>query len=97
MSFTTQAKRPGSAAGVARVISNLLRRAGYVKAGRQYSSEGFYVHRVGYSSSVHVGFHVVNNDRARKRSMILQMREDLFEAGYISSHPDKIYIECTHP
>jgi hypothetical protein len=29
--------------------------------------------------------------------MILQMREDLFEAGYISSHPDKIYIECTHP
>jgi hypothetical protein len=49
MSFTTQTKRPGSAAGRP-VISNILKRAGYKKAGKEFSSEGFYVHRVGYSA-----------------------------------------------
>jgi hypothetical protein len=28
---------------------------------------------------------------------IEQMREVLFELGYVSSHPRAIYIECSHP
>jgi len=96
-------KKPylGSAAVVARMVSKILKESGYQKwsaASGIRQLEGFYVHRVGYSGTVHVGYHADNpwskEGRSHEHSKLLQMREALFECGYISSHPTSIYIEC---
>ena len=93
-----------SAAVVARTVSRILRQHGFQKAdtsNRHYWTEGFYVHRVGYSSSVNVNYHIphgrylsLDNDREARWSKVAQMREVLFELGYKFSHPKAIYIEC---
>ena len=90
----------GSAAVVARTISRLLRENGFKKAGPKYTSEGFVIGRAGDSNSIHVDYHTFEtrqsgDDHARRWSKVAQMREVLFELGYISSQPRTIYFECT--
>jgi hypothetical protein len=96
-------KKPylGSAAVVARMVSKILKESGYQKwsaASGIRQLEGFYVHRVGYSGTVHVSYHADNpwskEGRNYKRSKVAQIRELLFELGYVSKHPTAIYIEC---
>ena len=94
--MTTIIKKPDSAAVTARIISKILREHGFQKA--DYWTEGYYVHRVGHSRSVSVDYRVIpHNDRARRRHQVEQMREVLFELGYVSSHPKAIYIDCLNP
>jgi hypothetical protein len=86
-----------SAAVVARRISRILRQHGFQKVRYYGRTEGFYVHRVGYSSTVHVDYHVPTNTfnwKQNHESKVAQMREVLFELGYKFSHPKAIYIEC---
>jgi hypothetical protein len=92
-------KQPASASGAARMISRILKEKGFQKANRRFGglTEGYYVQRIGYS--VHADYHVnkevrFDNENVRKESKVAQMREVLFELGYISSHPHAIYIEC---
>ena len=96
---TTTKKIEGSAARVAATLSRILRVNGFQRAGPKYKSEGFYVHRVGYSSTIHVDYHTfdypLEEKRILRQSKVAQMREVLFELGYISSHPTAIYIECS--
>ena len=100
---TTTKKISGSATGVAAKLSRILRENGFPKATVRhdyYTSEGFVVGRVGYSGTIHVDYHIFEThrpgeDHARRWSKIAQMREVLFEFGYVSSHPRSIYIECT--
>ncbi len=76
-----------SAAVTASTISRLLRENGFGK------SDDFYIDISG--STVHVGYHNPPNETAcHKELKVAQMREVLFELGYISSHPHAIYIEC---
>ena len=96
-------KIDGSAAVIARTIIRLLRENGFPKAEiihSYYTSEGFTVSRAGDSNTIHVDYHTLatrwpRNDHARRWSKIAQMREVLFELGYISSQPRTIYIDCT--
>ena len=95
-------KKPVSAAATARVISRILREHGFKRAIIGSWIEGYYVHRVGYFlPSVHVDYFVPDTHRFHKdyetRDLkVAQMREVLFELGYVSSHPHAIYIECKH-
>ncbi len=97
---TTVRKHPRSAAGIARHLSRILRENGFQKANTKdkYSwSEGYFVHRVGYSGTVHVDYYVkdsLREETAASTLKVAQMREVLFELGYISNHPRAIYIEC---
>lgn len=93
-------KHPSSASGAARTISRILRENGFEKSKRRNSSEGYYVWSFG--NSVHVKYHlpysrdpeVKANNKTASDSKVAQMRETLFELGYISSHPHDIIIEC---
>jgi hypothetical protein len=88
-----------SAAVTARAISRILKEHGFPKA--DYWREGYYVRRVGHSRSVSVDWHIPHyqpdKDRTEKELKVAQMREVLFELGYLSSHPKAIYIECLNP
>lgn len=94
---TTTKKIEGSALRIAINISRILKNSGFerVNTNRQrWQGEGFYVRRVGSSSTVHVDYHIPGDSNTRQ-SKVAQMRETLFELGYFSSHPKAIYIECT--
>jgi hypothetical protein len=91
--------KPESAAITARTISKILKKHGFHQA--DCRREGYYVRRIGHSRSVGVDWHIPNYqpDRhsARRGHQVEQMREILFELGYMSSHPKAIYIECLQP
>ena len=102
--MTQLIKQPKNAAATARLLSRILRDNGFERADtsdRYRWTEGFHVNRVGFSSSVHVDYHTnlheTNEERIRRHSKVAQMREVLFELGYISTHPHAIYIECQSP
>jgi hypothetical protein len=99
---TTTKKIEGSALRIANKISRILKKNGFERVNtncQRLQGEGFYVHRAGYSSTVHVDYHTfdypIEEKRFLRQSKIAQMREVLFELGYVSSHPKAIYIECT--
>src|SRR4029077_12057556 len=100
----TEMRKPylGSAAVVSRMVSKLLKEHGWHRANTRnkfYWTEGFYVLRVGSGKKVHVDYHVAHDQPDRGNTQIrfskrAQIRELLFELGYVSSHPTAIYIEC---
>lgn len=95
----TTIKHPVSAAATARLLSRILRENGFHRAiiarGGLRKTEGFYVQRISYSNTVRVNYHT--DDETSARSKVAQMREVLFELGFISTHPHAIYIQCQHP
>ena len=44
-----------------------------------------------------VGYHLERHDPGLRYSKEAQMREALFECGYVSPRNDVIYIECETP
>ena len=92
-------RRPNSAAAMARLLSRILKEDGFEKTdgAPKWEKDGFYVHRVGHSNTVCVDYYIFrisDSYSCRRRSKVAQMREVLFELGYISSQPRAIYIEC---
>jgi hypothetical protein len=98
-------KKPSlfSAADVARAVSGRLRRAGLVMADcrdRFRWTEGLYVHRVGCSEFVVIGYHRTrwpNDQEARQRHLdgMTKAREVLESAGYVLD--ETMRITCERP
>lgn len=81
-----------TAGGVARHVSRLLRSASLPMADtsdRYQWTEGFHVHRIGYSGHVSVSYHVphyaclTDEQRERRKSAETRAREVLSAAGYV--------------
>lgn len=98
-------KKPNieSAAVVARVISRLLKKAGFTMADTSDKyrwTEGFHVHRLGYSNTVIVdyNFKTLNHEqhRAKIREERLKAHNFLSERGYEfdPKYPGLLYINC---
>jgi hypothetical protein len=92
-----------SAAVVARTISRTLRKAGFPMSDtsdRFRWTEGFHVHRVGYSRDVGIGYHVLHSDRyrpehrGRMRDQLGKARAFLESNGYVFEGGAGLYIKC---
>jgi len=93
-----------SAAVVARVISRRLKKAGMKMADtshKYYWTEGFHVHRLGYSNTVIVNYHFKlerfdHSQRIKIREELEKARTFLSELGYEfdPQYPGLLYINC---
>jgi hypothetical protein len=104
--MTTKSPSLYSAADVARAISRRLRKAGYTMADtsdRYRWTEGFHVHRLGYSKTVIVDYHMEHHvgsagytDELRKNraAIIESARGFLKSVGYPVPDAGNLYIEC---
>lgn len=101
MSPASNKPYPGTAAGVARAVSRTLRKAGYAMADtrdRYAWTEGLHVHRVGYSSTISVDYHVPSRSGisteagARRREKRAEAIAFLNGIGY--RFAENGYMEC---
>jgi hypothetical protein len=92
-----------SAAVTARIISRLLKKNGFKMAdtSNRYSwTEGFHVHRVGYSCLVSVSYHIPNTQwhypqiREIAKNESVRVKKFLEDVGYKYSEKQPQYIEC---
>jgi len=92
-----------SAAVVARVISRLLKKAGFLMSNTSDKyrwTEGFHVHRLGYSNTVIVDYHFKTLDHDLFRNKIREERQKahlfLSERGYEfdPNYSGLLYINC---
>lgn len=93
-----------SAAGVARTISRILRKNGFLMADtsdRYRWTEGFHVSRIGYSHLVSVDYYVpystLNHDsrKVKRREQRARARQFLLAKGYtLDERQDVCYIVC---
>lgn len=97
-----------SAAVTARIVSRRLRKAGVVmsKTTGKRMSEGVYVHRIGYSGTVVVSYHLcvktfgrpTDEERARRDEAMSRAAAMLAEWGYVAGTPNGwkigLYIAC---
>lgn len=96
-------KKPNieSAAVVARVISRLLRKNGFLMSesvDRHNWTEGVYVHRVGYSKELSIDYRLqlsdMTNDEAcvRRKECLKKVRQFVSDHGYVLD--DRKWIVC---
>lgn len=95
-------KNPISAAGTARSVSRMMRKAGFKMADtsdRFRWTEGVHVHRIGYSRFVSVDYHVphtldVQGDRQKRREEREKILAWLVERGYPLDGNRQTVIVC---
>lgn len=105
--MTAKTKKPDiySAATTARVIARRLRAKGFLMADTsdKYKwTEGFHVHRLGYSKTVSVAYHIPHTLPLSRAEQILKIgkemqkaREFLEGVGYVfSPNHTTMYVEC---
>jgi hypothetical protein len=94
-----------SATVTARVISRLMKKAGFLMADTSDNhgwTEGFYVHRVGLSNKVSIGYHQPSHrwldpeHQERRRDAYARLDAWLTERGYVRDQGSR-FISCTYP